>query len=88
MAQPVFFAGNPLSKFAQTINGNWVGPAKAFLLAVGAFCFIIWSTAHSTGGEDMKRKGKNGWLAATIAVLMGYGAVSVISYMSQQGSSI
>ncbi|MBU7002091.1 hypothetical protein HPG02_00365 [Pediococcus pentosaceus] len=88
MAQPVFFAGNPFSKFAQTINGSWIGPAKTFLLALSGLFFIIWAAAHSTGGEDMKRKGKNGWLAAALGVLAGYAGVSVVSYMSQQGSSI
>ena len=86
--QPVMFAGgNPFRSFANTLNG-WMGPAKALLLSAAGLFFVIWAIAHSTGGEDMKRKGKSGWMAATVGTLIGYGAVSIIQYLSQQGSNI
>lgn len=86
-SEAMLFAGNPLSSFAKTIN-SWVGPAKLFALAVGGLFWLIWSAAHSTGGEDLKRKSKSGWIAAALGVGLGYAGASIVQYASNQGSSV
>ncbi|AVL00177.1 MULTISPECIES: hypothetical protein [Pediococcus] len=78
-------ASNPLSNFATLFKG-WDGPGKLLVSAAAGLMVIIWSAAHSTGGEGAKRKAKDGWLAAGTAVLVAYAAVSVLSFLSAQST--
>lgn len=81
------FADNPMTKWANMLK-NWQGPAKALLLSISVLSFLIWSSGHSIGGQELKQKSKKGWLSAAIGTFMGYGALTVINWISQQGSTL
>ena len=86
-SEAMLFAGNPISNFANTING-FVGPTKLFTLAVAGLFWLVWSGAHATGGEGLKRKSKSGWIAAALGAGAGYAGASIVQWASSQGSSV
>ncbi len=81
------FADNPMTKWASMLK-TWQGPAKALLIAIAIIAFLIWSSGHSIGGQEMKQRSKKGWTAAAIGVFVGFGAVAILNWISQQGATL
>lgn len=78
-------ATDPFNNFAKLFKG-WTGPGKLLVAALAGLAVVLWSALHATGGETAKRNAKSGWLAAGIAAVVAYAAVSVVSFLTSQSS--
>ncbi|MEB7800344.1 hypothetical protein NGC89_02540 [Staphylococcus xylosus] len=70
---------------ARRIFGNLLGGLRKVAPMSGAFCYAVGAYFWKFGGDNGKRNAKSWWIGTTVALIIIFGANSLVNWVQTNG---